>query len=42
MKYALKNLDNEKLNGQRVTLDEAVWINIVVIFLPFTYIHFII
>ncbi|KAI8890814.1 hypothetical protein K501DRAFT_290284 [Backusella circina FSU 941] len=23
MKYALRNLDNEKLNGQRVTLDEA-------------------
>lgn len=24
MKYALKELDNEKLNGTRVTLEEAV------------------
>lgn len=24
MKYALKELDNEKLNGSRVTLEEAV------------------
>lgn len=24
MKYALKDLDNEKLNGSRVTLEEAV------------------
>jgi len=28
MKYALKELDNEKLNGTRVTLEEAVSVHL--------------